>query len=180
MTDTPIRTDRLLAALRILGWGGAAALLLTPAIAMQFSDEVQWTASDFVIAGFMLSIPLAIMELTLRASRSWAYRGGVALAAGTALVITWVNLAVGIIGDEGDPQNLMFFGVIGVAIVGGALGRFRPKAMALALLATAVAQLATAGMAYVFGHVTFVLISAFALGWLLSAGLFWKAAGERA
>ncbi len=30
------------------------ALLLIPLIAMQFSEDVVWTLSDFILAGFML------------------------------------------------------------------------------------------------------------------------------
>ncbi|MDB5696794.1 MAG: hypothetical protein JWN21_2337, partial [Sphingomonas bacterium] len=36
-------------------WGGVATLLLIPAIAMQFTAEVNWTASDFVVMGVLLA-----------------------------------------------------------------------------------------------------------------------------
>ena len=35
---------------RLTLWGGVLCLLLLPLIAMQFSKEVNWTASDFVVA----------------------------------------------------------------------------------------------------------------------------------
>ena len=34
---------------RFVGWGIAASLLLLPLFAMQFTPEVNWTASDFII-----------------------------------------------------------------------------------------------------------------------------------
>ena len=40
-------------ALRITGWSFAAGLLALPAIAMQFTDEVNWSGSDFVFAAIM-------------------------------------------------------------------------------------------------------------------------------
>ncbi|RYY32003.1 MAG: hypothetical protein EOP59_19865, partial [Sphingomonadales bacterium] len=53
---------------RLIGWGGIAALMLTPAVAMQFTDEVNWTVGDFLFAALMFgSVGLAI-ELTVRAN----------------------------------------------------------------------------------------------------------------
>jgi len=34
---------------RIVGWGTATIMLLLPLIAMQFTDEVNWDVSDFII-----------------------------------------------------------------------------------------------------------------------------------
>ena len=52
---------------RILGWGGAAVLILTPLVAMQFSSEVDWSLSDFVIVGTMLGVAGLAMELAFLA-----------------------------------------------------------------------------------------------------------------
>jgi len=163
---------------RILAWGGAATLLLAPLIAMQFGDEVRWTVFDFLVAGVMLAVPLGVLELTLRATGSLAYRASVAVALGTALLMTWINLAVGIIGNENNPLNLMFFGVIAVGIVGAFVAHFRPRGMAVAMVVTALAQAAAAVVALIGEHSTVPLISAFALMWLLSAWLFRKAADQ--
>ena len=48
---------------RWLVWGGAAALLLLPLVAMQFTEEVQWTWHDFVIMGVMLGEPLSLRAI---------------------------------------------------------------------------------------------------------------------
>lgn len=63
---------------------------------------------------------------------------GVALAA--ALMLVWLSLGVGIIGRDGDPANLMYFGVLAVGAIGALVARFRPRGMARALVATAIAQ----------------------------------------
>ena len=39
---------------RIARWTVAGMLLAIPALAMQVSDEVNWTVSDFVFAGVMI------------------------------------------------------------------------------------------------------------------------------
>ena len=41
---------------RMLGWSGAALLLLVPFVAMQFTGQVDWSAADFLVFGAMLAI----------------------------------------------------------------------------------------------------------------------------
>jgi hypothetical protein len=62
--------DRLWKVLRPLGWVVIALLLLAPAVAMQFTSEVQWTPSDFVFAGVVLIGAGAICELFAARVRS--------------------------------------------------------------------------------------------------------------
>ena len=76
----PTKNERLTSVLRLIGWTAVAGLLITPAIAMRFSDEVQWTTSDFVFAGSVLIGAGGIAELAVRASDAWSYRFGAGLA----------------------------------------------------------------------------------------------------
>lgn len=164
---------------RVLPWVGASALLAAPAVAMRLGADVDWTAFDFIVAGVMLAVPLTVFELALRASGSLAYRAGAVVALGTAFLITWSNLAVGIIGSENDPINLMFFGVIFIAIAGSFLASFRARGLATAMTVTAAAQAGTAVVALIGGHFTFVIVGVFTIGWLMSAWLFRRAAAEQ-
>lgn len=128
-----------------------ACLLSVPLVAMRFTDDVQWNWFDFVVAGALLFGTGLAYELLRRRSGSSAFRlaAGVALAA--ALFLVWSNLAVGIIGSENEPVNLLYFGVLAVGIVGAAIGRFRPAGMARALLAMAFAQGSVALLALIAG-----------------------------
>lgn len=159
-------------------WGMAAFMLLLPAVAMQFTTEVNWTGSDFVVMGVLLSLACGSYELATRLSGNTAYRlaAGIAVLAGFMLV--WINLAVGIIGSEDNPANLMFVGVLAVGVVGALLARFRAGGMAAAMVAMAIAQCAIAVLAIVKGSEWGLvgLIGFFAAMWLLSAVLFRKAA----
>lgn len=163
---------------RILPWVGAPVLLALPAIAMRMGADVDWNAFDFVAAAVLLGVPLVIFKLGMRASRNTAFRLGVVVALGTAFFLTWSNLAVGIIGNEDDPINLIFFGVVFVAIAGAFLASFRPRGLAMAMNATAAAQAATAIVALIAGHFTFVIVGVFMTGWLMAGWLFRKAADE--
>ena len=164
---------------RMFGWGFAALLLLFPLVAMQFTSEVNWTAGDFLVAALMIGVVGLALELVVRFTRNSAYRAaaGAALAAG--LLILWANGAVGMIGDEGNSYNLLFLGVIGVALLGAIAARFRPVGMALAMGAATVAHLGVAlgGLSADFRGA--IVSAAFALPWLLSAALFRRAAREK-
>ena len=84
-------------------------------------------------------------------TRNTTYRWAVGVALAAALVLVWLSLGVGIIGRDGDPANLMYFGVLGVGIVGALIARFRPGGMARALFATALAQTSIGAFAVIAG-----------------------------
>jgi hypothetical protein len=169
-------------------WGGAALLLLLPFIAMRFTGEVNWTASDFVVMGIMLAVVCGGIELSVRLSGSWAYRLGVAAAIGAAFLISWANLAVGIVGSDDNPANALFFYALLVGFAGAIVARFRPAGMALAMLAAvagvaiafAIAASGPTDEPYVSHWRELVGISVIASPLLLSAWLFRKAARDSA
>jgi hypothetical protein len=117
-----------------------AALLLVPLVAMQFTEEVNWTLLDFAVAGCLLFGSGIAYVLLARSATHIAGHAAACIAVAAALMLVWVNLAVGIIGSEGHPANLMYAGVIAVEVIGIAVARLRPRGMAYALLATALAQ----------------------------------------
>lgn len=77
-------------------WGAALALLLLPALAMQFTHEVQWGREDFLVFGGMLLAACGAFELAMHLSASRRFRW----VAGTAIVVVfllvWAELAVGL------------------------------------------------------------------------------------
>jgi hypothetical protein len=165
---------------RIAGWGAGASLLLAPFVAMQFTNEVNWTLFDFIFAGALIGAVGIAFELAVRMTRNDAYRTGVAAALAAVFLIVWANGAVGMIGSEHNPYNLLFIAVIAVALLGAVIAFYRPAGMALTMLVAAVAQ-ACAGMGGLSADPRgAVLSTAFAGLWLLAAALFRKAAREQA
>lgn len=161
---------------RAVLWSGAALILLAPLVAMQFTPEVDWTASDFGFAAALVLSAGAAGEWAARRRASRAYRAAAALAIGTACLLVWGNAAVGVLGSGGTPLNAAFSGVPLVALAGGAVARFRPRGFALALVATAAAQLGLAVAALAAGQGFPGRITLFfgAL-WLACAWLFQRA-----
>ena len=123
---------------RPLGWGAAALLLALPFVAMQFTKEVNWTLSDFIAFGIMLLMVGVPLELAVRMSRNWSYRAGALVALIGMFLTVWANLAVGIVGSEDNPANVLFFGALLAGIAVAVAGRFRPRAMTVASATTAV------------------------------------------
>ena len=80
-----------------------------------------------------------------------AYLFAVGAAVGTALFLVWGVAAMGVIGDEGDPFDLMYFGVVAIGIVGSVIARFQPRGMVRVLLAMALAQALVAVIALILG-----------------------------
>ncbi len=160
---------------RIAGWSAAAALLALPAIAMQFTQEVDWTAGDFAAAGIILLITGLAAEGGLRLARSWRHLLSFALATFAAFFTVWSNLAVGIIGSEDAAINLGFFAVLAIGIVAAALFRFRARAMSVITGVTGVSQLALgmAALRMIPGHdVEWGVLALFAVLWLASSLAF--------
>lgn len=166
--------------LRIAIWGLAAGLWLLPLVAMQFTDEVNWTAFDFVFWAGMLLMACTAYEIVSRLSPNRSYRAGVGVAVVTGSLVVWVNGAVGMIGNEGNAYNLLFLAAMVAGAAGALLCWFRPAGMARALYATAAVHAAVSLVALVAGWDLrgAVFSLCFVLPWLFSAGLFRQAARE--
>ena len=127
-------------------------ILLVPLLAMQVTDEVAWTPSDFAVAGALLTATGLTYRLAVKkAGTIGAYRAAAGLALAAALLLVWLVGAVGVIGEDGDPADLMYAGVLAVGIVGAIIARFRADGMARALVAMAAAQALVAVIALIAG-----------------------------
>jgi hypothetical protein len=155
-------------------WGGAATLLLLPLVAMQFTREVDWSGSDFALMAIMLTVACGTVELGLRLSGSPAYRAGFAIAAVAGFLLVWVNLAVGMVGNEDDGYNAWFGAVLVTGLLGAIVARFRAPGMVRALLAAALVQAAVSGIAILRGDdpLGAMLSALWILFWLASARCF--------
>jgi hypothetical protein len=162
-------------------------LLLVPLVAMQFTAEVEWDETDFIIMGLLIFGTGFSYKLVSMRSKSIIYRTALGVALATAFFLVWSNLAVGIIGSENNPANLMYFGIVLILIVGTFIARFRPKGMAIALFATALVQASTIvialteGMQHYPGSSIYEIIMVngfFITLFSISGGLFWLAAEE--
>ena len=168
---------------RMAGWAAGAFMLLLALVAKQFIGEPRWIDNLAQTGTLLIGVGIAV-ELASRKTGAAARRAAVGLALGSALLLGWVNGAVGIIGSDDNAANLMYGGVLVVGAIGAIIARFKPAGMARALFATALAQTLVAVIALVgrlgSGPLEIVTINGFFVALFVgSAVLFWKAARGR-
>ena len=162
---------------RIIGWGGAIALVLAPLVAMQFTTEVDWDETDFIFAAVIFGIVGGLIELAVRLSANWYFRFGAMFGVLSGFMVVWANLAVGMIGNEDNPVNLWFGVVLLIAIAGSIASRVHSSMVAIAMATAGLVQASVGLVAGVLdadllgGVFTIVL----ALLWFVAAVLFQKA-----
>ena len=76
----------------------AALLLLIPLIAMQFTDEVDWSPFDFVVMGILLLGTGLMCEFVMRKIKKTEYRIALVGVVLITFLLIWAELAVGIFG----------------------------------------------------------------------------------
>ena len=79
-----------------------AAVLMMPLVAMQFTGEVDWTGSDFLIAGILLMVTGLAFVLASRTVKTTRQRVLVGGLIALAFVYVWAELAVGIFTNLGS------------------------------------------------------------------------------
>jgi len=79
--------------------GSASLILLVPLIAMQFTNEVKWELSDFIIAGILLFGTGLMLEMFMRKIKNKKNRIALIVILVALLILTWIELAVGIFGS---------------------------------------------------------------------------------
>lgn len=77
---------------------GAALILLVPVLAMQFTDEMDWDLHDFAVAGVLLVGTGLVFVISISKFNKPLHRIVIGIALLLALLLTWVELAVGIVG----------------------------------------------------------------------------------
>lgn len=115
-----------------------------------------------------------------------AYRTAAGIELAAACILVWLSLGVGIIGKDGDPANLMYFGVLAVGIIGSFFARLRPSGMARTLITMAIAQAFVTAIALIAGlslpwsgPAEILLLNGFFVALFTgSAWLFWRAASR--
>jgi len=79
-------------------------LLLIPFIAMQFTNEVNWTLADFAVMGFLLVSLGLLFELITRKISKTNQRIALYVVIIVVFFLIWAELAVGIFGTPFSGQ----------------------------------------------------------------------------
>ncbi|WP_312760762.1 hypothetical protein [Epilithonimonas sp.] len=74
-------------------------ILSFPLIAMQLTNEVNWTISDFLVMGILLFSTVFTIDFVLKKVKTMKSRLILIFAIVILLVLVWAELAVGIVGS---------------------------------------------------------------------------------
>lgn len=75
----------------------AVIILIIPLIAMQFTSEVNWNITDFIVAGILLFGTAIVLEIILTKSKK--HKTLLIVAIIVLILLIWMELAVGIFGS---------------------------------------------------------------------------------
>ena len=164
---------------RITIWTGALATLLTPWVLMQVGSPVEWTAFDFAVFGTLLLALCLGLELAMRLSMRWSYRIAATMTVVGGFFMVWANLAVGIIGNEEDPRNLLFYAILLLGLAGALFSRFDARGLMWTLRGMAVAQLLVFVIAATFDWALLPVFTIVYFAWWLVAGELFKKASRQ-
>lgn len=162
------------------------ALLLIPLTGQLTVDGWNWTWSDFVMAWVVFTITTAFYRfLATRPMANLAYKAGAALAVITGFLITWITLAVQIIGDDNPGNGLYLLTILG-GFIGVGFSRFQPAGLARVAFAMAAVLLAIPAVSVLLWPADFnpgypkvqMLSAGFAAMFAASGLLFRRAAGN--
>lgn len=174
----------------------ATALVLVPVAASFFIDGWNWPLAAY--AGAWIVFALLGLGYTAMASMgdSVAYSAAIGLGAIGVFLLVWVTGAVGIIGSEENPANVMYIGVLVVGAFGIVLTRLDAMGMTGVMCTVAMTQMLVPTIALLFWNTdiiiagesfwgdtgafsVFLLNAGFAAIWLGSALLFLLAARKK-
>ena len=68
------------------------------------------------------------------------YKLALALSIFGVFLLIWMSLGIGIIGEDGNPTNVVYASVVLIGVIGAVVSRWKPAGMALTLFTMALAQ----------------------------------------
>ena len=81
-------------------WATAAFVFLIPLAAMQFTNEIAWDRTDFIIFAAMLVGACSAFEIAASLTRHTTYLTVVGIGIAVVFILVWLDLAVGIVGSK--------------------------------------------------------------------------------
>ena len=114
---------------------GSLGLLMVPLVASRIVEGWHWNAGGFVFVYVLFFATGMAYALIARRIGARSYKAGVGVALVAGFALGWSNMVQ--VADSGHPENLVYYGVLGVGIVGACLARLQARGLALTLFAMA-------------------------------------------
>jgi hypothetical protein len=114
---------------------GALAVLMVPLVASQVVEGWHWSAGSFVFVYVLFFATGMVYALVARRMSAWSYKAGVGVALVAGFALGWSNMVQ--VADSGHPENLAYYSVLAVGVVGAVLARLEARGLALTMFAMA-------------------------------------------
>ena len=112
---------------------GALAVWMVPLVASQFVEDWHWGVGGFGRVYVLFFATGMVIALIARRMGVWSYKAGVGLAMVTGFALGWSTMVQ--VADSGHPENLVYYSVLVVGIVGALLARLQARGLAYTLFA---------------------------------------------
>lgn len=174
---------------RIIIWSFISVIIVAIRWIILLTDQSQW--SEALGYSMILGIIGITYELWMwLKTQTKIYCLALLIGLGWMLFLGLANGAVGIIGSENNPANLMYWAVFAVRIIGSLISHLRSRGMRITLFMTAFVQLSIPVFAFFvwpaqasWGNAgvmwVFVINLIFALLFVVSALLFGRAGDQK-
>ena len=113
----------------------ALGLLMVPLVASRVVEGWNWRPSAFVFVYLLFFATGMAYALIARRMGARSYKAGVLVALVAGFALGWSNMVH--VADSGHPENLAYYSVLAVGIVGALLARLRARGLAFTLFAMA-------------------------------------------
>jgi hypothetical protein len=116
-------------------------LILLPVAGNATVEGWNWTWRDFIVAwALFAATTLFFRYLATRPAANFAYKAGAALGVTGGFLVTWITMAVQVIGEE-NPGNVLYLLTVLAGFAGVFAARFRPAGLARVAFGMAAALL---------------------------------------
>ncbi len=113
----------------------ALGLLMVPLVASRVVEGWHWGAGSFVFVYVLFFGVGMAYALIARKMGAWSYKAGIGLALVAGFALGWSNMVQ--VADSGHPENLVYYSVLAVGVVGALLARLQARGLARTLFVMA-------------------------------------------
>lgn len=116
-----------------------SVLILLPIVGSLTVDGWNWKWNDFLAAWVIFAVTTAFFRfLAKKSAGNLAYKAGAALAVIASFLVTWVTMAVQIIGEDNPGNGLYLLTILG-GFIGVLVSRFRASGLSIVAFGMAAA-----------------------------------------
>ncbi len=168
---------------RLVAYSVLVILFVAPFVGMQFSEEVNWSVLDFFISACLLGSFAFICEKCVILSSKTTYKIGAIVLAFSFGMLMWINLGVGMVGDNSEAANFLYYFVPAFSALIAVKSKFTAYGMLRASIFAAMMHLSITvailwfDLVSIGEQIAFIMLSngIFIALYLFSIAFFWLA-----